>query len=126
MPTATGRAQFAFHSKYQSGANIPTGNTQFKFQAGDFEFNSTSYDWLIVAGARAQYKGEGQIKGVSGSFDFILTAIDGKLPGGGGEDKFRLKVTGPAGIVYDNQIGAPDSAGLTTVLNEGSVVIHKP
>ena len=37
---------------------------------------------VIVAGARARYKGSGSING-PGDFGFILTAIDGQLPGGG-------------------------------------------
>ena len=93
--TASGRAQFAFQSKYLRGATVPSGNTQFKFKAANFEFDSIEYQWLVVAGARAQFKGKGVIKGQTGTFDFILTAIDGALPGGGGQDKFRLKITGP-------------------------------
>ena len=41
--------------------------------------------------ARAQYKGQGVIKGQAGTVNFILTAIDGQMPGGGATDKFRLK-----------------------------------
>lgn len=123
--TASGRAQFAFESKYLPGANVPSGHTQFKFKEGSFEFDSTAYEWLVVAGARAQYKGGGVIKGQTGTFEFILTAIDGSLPGGGGQDKFRLKITGPSGVVYDNKMGASDEADPTTVLDGGSIVIHK-
>jgi hypothetical protein len=53
-----------------------------------------------------------------------LTAIDGALPGGGGTDKFRIKIMGSAGVVYDNQVGAADTADPTTVINNGSIVIH--
>jgi len=125
LPLATGRAQFAFESRYLPGATVPTGKTLFKFKTGNFEFDSTAYEWLVVAGARAQYKGEGVIKGAPGAFQFMLTAIDGQLPGGGGEDKFRLKITGPGGVVYDNQIGSADSVDPSTVIEGGSIVIHK-
>ena len=37
----------------------PSGATEFQFQAGSFNFKSTSYEWLVVAGAKAQYKGAG-------------------------------------------------------------------
>jgi hypothetical protein len=123
MP-ATGKALFAFQSRYSPGASVPTGNTQFKFKSGNFEFDSTSYDWLVVAGARAQFKGQGVIKNQAGLFGFILTAIDGALPGGGGQDKFRLKITGPGGVVYDNQMGAGDNADPSTVI-DGNIVVHK-
>jgi hypothetical protein len=121
-----GKATFGFVSKYEKGANIPTGNTEFQFRVANFNFHSTSYDWLVVAGARAQYKGSGTING-SGNFGFMLTAIDGDINGGGGLDKFRIKIwdKGTGNIVYDNQIGAADSADPSTALGGGSIVIHK-
>ncbi len=112
-PTLTGRANFGFVSKYQPGAGVPTGQTQFHFKAGDLDFHSTSYEWLVVAGARAQYKGTGTING-SGSYSFLLTVIDGQKPGGGGVDQFRLKIWGAGGVIYDNQMGDGDDAPAST------------
>jgi hypothetical protein len=40
-----------------------TGETEFQFKAGDLNFHSSAYDWLVVAGARAQFKGVGTING---------------------------------------------------------------
>ncbi len=123
---ATGKANFGFVAKYKQGATTPTGQTQFEFKAGSLNFHSTAYDWLVVAGAKAQYKGTGTING-SGDYGFILTAIDGEVSGGGGTDKFRIKIwdrtTGT--IVYDNQMDAADDAEPTTVIGGGSIVIHK-
>ena len=94
---------------------MPTGETEFQFKAGNLNFHSNSYEWLVVAGARAQYKGVGKINGM-GDYGFMLTAIDGQVNGGGGVDKFRMKIwdrtTGS--VVYDNQLGASDDA---TALN---------
>src|SRR5439155_25276535 len=56
----TGKANFGFDSRYQRGATVPSGNTQFNFTVANVNFHSTSYDWLVVAGAKAQYKGSGQ------------------------------------------------------------------
>ena len=122
----TGKASFGFVSRYQRGATVPTGNTEFQFKAGDLNFKSTSYAWLVVSGARAQYKGVGTINGMAG-YGFLLTAIDGQLTGGGGTDKFRIKIweTATSAIVYDNQMGADDSATPSTTLGGGSIVIHK-
>jgi hypothetical protein len=122
---ATGAARFGFQSKYARGAYVPTGSTSFKFRAGDLEFDSTSYVWLVVSGARAQYKGSGMIRNQAGTFDFILTAVDGDQPGGGGIDKFRIKITGPSGVVYDNQMGAADDAAPSTAIAGGHIVIRK-
>jgi predicted outer membrane repeat protein len=124
--TLTGKASFGFVSRYQRGATVPTGNTEFQFKAGALNFKSTSYQWLVVSGARAQYKGEGTINGVAG-YSFLLTAIDGQLTGGGGADKFRIKIqeTATGTVVYDNQMDADDGADPTTVIGGGSIVIHK-
>lgn len=120
----TGRANFGFVFKYQKAATIPTGQTQF--QAGNLNFHSSSYDWLVVSGSRAQYKGEGNINGTSG-YGFMLTVIDGQLSGGVGTDKFRIKIWKKAlgNVVYDNQLGAEDDASPSTIIGRGSVIIHK-
>ncbi len=125
-PSLTGKANFGFVSKYLRGRTIPTGETQFEFKAGSLNFSSTSYEWLVVSGARAQYKGAGTING-TGDYRFILTAIDGQVSGGGGSDKFRIRIWNNVGggLVYDNQLSAPDDADLTTVIGGGSIVIHR-
>jgi hypothetical protein len=104
FPNAVGKANFGFAAKYQKGANIPTGQTEFQFQAGNLNFHSEVYEWLVVAGARAQYKGSGTING-TGDYGFLLTAIDGDLLGGHQPDKFRIKIhdNNGGGIVYENQ-----------------------
>jgi Leucine-rich repeat (LRR) protein len=117
-PTLTGKATFGFVSKYQKGANVPTGNTEFQFKVADLNFKSTSYDWLVIAGSKAQYKGTGTING-TGEYKFMLTAIDGT------PDKFRIKIWATSGTIYDNMQGLADSADPTTVLGGGSIVIHK-
>ena len=92
----------------------------------NFNFKSTVYEWLVVSGARAQYKGSGTING-NGDYGFLLTAIDGELTGGGGADKFRIKIweKNTGGIIYDNQMNSPDNSNPTTVLGGGSIVIHR-
>ncbi|MBP7934824.1 MAG: PKD domain-containing protein [Phycisphaerae bacterium] len=125
-PDLTGKATFGFVSKYQKGATIPTGVTEFQFHAGDLNFHSSSYNWLVIAGARAQYMGTGTINGAEG-YSFILTAIDGQINGGGGTDKFRIRIWGTDsnGMVYDNMLGAAQTDTPTTVIGGGSILIHK-
>ena len=119
-PTMTGKANFGFVSKYQKGATVPTGQTQFEFHAADFTFHSTTYDWLVIAGTRAQYKGSGTVNG-NGDYGFLLTAVDGS------PDLFRLKVWDKTTdtIVYDNKLGAADDSNQATAIGGGSIVIHK-
>ena len=127
-PSLTGKANFGFVSKYQKGATTPTGQTQFQFKVADLNFHSNEYEWLVivVAGARAKYKGSGTING-EGDYGFMVTAIDGQLNGGGGEDKFRIKIWDKSNegvIVYDNQMDAEDTEDATTILGGGKVIIH--
>lgn len=122
-PGASGKATFGFVSKYQKGATTPTGNTEFQFNAGNLNFASTTYDWLVISGARAQYKGSGTVNGVAG-YKFLLTATDGAVNGGGGVDKFRIKITKDGTVVYDNLVGTTDDLANGQAITGGSIVIH--
>jgi hypothetical protein len=90
-PALSGKASFGFVAKYKKGATIPEGQTEFQFHVANVTFPSDTYQWLVVAGAWAQFKGTGSLNGQSG-YGFQLTATDGQQPGGGGVDKFRIKV----------------------------------
>ncbi len=124
-PALSGKVTFGFVSKYQKGAQVPTGQTEFQFHVANFNFHSDSYQWLVVAGAKAQYKGTGTVNGVPG-YDFLLTATDGQLPGGGGVDKFRIKIWDASGVVYDNVKTAGDDIDQANPqeIAGGSIVIH--
>jgi hypothetical protein len=110
-----GKATFGFVSKYKKGADVPTGNTEFQFQAGDLNFHSTSYDWLVVTGSDyAKFKGTGTING-EGEYKFMLWAGDDE------PDTFRIKIWyengGTEVVVYDN--------GMDQAIGGGSIVVHK-
>ena len=72
-PALAGKATFGFVSKYKKGMTVPEGNTEFQFHAAGLNFKSTSYQWLVVAGANAKFKGVGTING-AGNYGFMLTA----------------------------------------------------
>jgi hypothetical protein len=113
-PTLAGKATFGFVSKYKKGASVPDGNTEFQFKAGDLNFHSTSYQWLVVNQnyANAQFKGYGAING-SGNYGFMIWAGDNP-------DTFRIKIWNAADetiVVYDN--------GTSQSIGGGSIVIHK-
>jgi hypothetical protein len=110
-PTLTGKASFGFVAKYKKGANVPDGNTEFQFKAGDLNFKSSSYEWLVVAGNKAQFRGVGTING-EGSYTFMITADDGN------PDTFRIHIWGDSDTVYDN--------GSQQFLGGGSIKVHKP
>jgi hypothetical protein len=124
-PTLTGKANFGFVSKYQKGANVPTGNTEFQFKEGNLNFSSTSFQWLVIQGTTmSQFKGVGTING-TGSYNFLVTAIDGdQFSGAKKPDSFRIKITNGATVVYDNQLGADDTSAAATILGGGSIQIQ--
>ncbi len=120
-PGLTGKAEFGFVSKYKKGATVPTGNTHFQFKTADLEFKSSEYEWLVVAGPQAQYKGSGTIND-AGDFGFMLTAKDSAINGTPATDTFRIKI-------WDKNSGAPDPTvydnGTNQPIDQGSIKIHK-
>ncbi len=126
-PALIGRANFGFVSKYEKGATVPTGDTEFQFRAGDINFKSKSYEWLVIGGANAKYKGVGTING-QGNYGFMLTATDGQINGADGNDKIRIKIWNKSsqdGIIYDNKLGSSDDSYSAQELGGGSIVLHK-
>jgi hypothetical protein len=123
--TLSGKATFGFVSKYKKGATVPEGQTQFQFKVADLSFHSDSYQWLVIAGPKAQYKGSGTING-EGDYGFMLTALDAELTPSSVVDKFRIKIWDKLSgdIIYDNQPDDADDVELSTEIGGGSVVIH--
>ena len=58
----------------------------------------------------------------------LVVTHDGDQPGGGGTDRFRIKITrGSSTVIYDNRDGKPEDLDNAdpTALGGGSIVIHK-
>jgi PKD repeat protein len=126
--TLTGKATFGFVSKYKKGQTVPTGNTEFQFKAGSLNFHSKDYQWLIIAGASAKFKGTGTING-AGNYGFMITAVDAKLTPSTTVDLFRIVIwdkDNSDAVVYDNQLGADENADPTMAISGGNIVVHKP
>jgi len=125
-PELTDRANFGFVAKYLKGKSYPDGNTEFQFKAGNLNFKSTDYDWLVIADSKAQFKGNGTINGL-GNFGFMLSAIDAELTPSVTTDCFRIKIWDKDdgdNVIYDNQLSVADNADPTTTIGGGSIVIH--
>lgn len=127
-PTLTGKANFAFVSKYLKGARQPTGNSQFRFDAADLAFKSESYEWLVVAGSKAIFKCVGAVNGESG-IGFIISAIDADLNTNDSfeTDRFRIKIwdLDTETVLYDNNLGGEDSTDPATEISSGQIRIQK-
>jgi hypothetical protein len=121
----TGKANFGFVSKYQKGANVPTGNTEFQFKEGNLNFKSTNFQWLVIQGtSQAQFKGTGTING-TGNYNFMVTVVDGDAGSGAKKpDSFRIKITQGSDVVYDNKMGTSETSYDGTVIGGGSIQIQ--
>jgi len=123
-----GKANFGFVSKYKKGASVPTGQTEFQFKMADLNFHSSSYEWLVIAGAKAKYKGVGTING-EGEYKFMLTGIDAdiNMDDSFSEDRFRIRIwqeiDGVEDVVYDNALESDDDEA-TTVIGGGAIKVH--
>jgi len=121
---ASGRANFGFVSKYRKDSPVPEGVTSFQFHAGNLNFTSTRYEWLVVTNYKAFYKGEGAVNGEPG-YHFIISMIDGAKKSPSVPDKFRIKIWDASkNAVYDNQFGAADGVEATTNIAGGNIIIH--
>ena len=122
--TAVGKAGYGFVTNYFKGATYPKGETQFEFKVGEFEFNALNFEYMVIAGAKAQMRGTGKIIGGQSGINFILTVTDGQLDGSG-VDKIRMKIfnknTGE--IYYDNQPGASDVSNPVMPVQENSTIV---
>jgi hypothetical protein len=127
-PALAGRARVEFDARYRWGATTPTGETDFHLRAAGFAFDSTSYQWLVVAGAKAQFKGVGKVNHVAG-YGFLVAATDGARPGGGGVDRFRIKIWSLAtnAVIYDNVMGAPEDIDVANPqpIARGNIIIGR-
>lgn len=115
-----GKANFGFVVKYQRGASVPTGSTEFQFHQPGLNFHSASYDWLVITALNqaAEFHGTGTMNGASspnGSPYRFMVQVEDRQP-----DAFRIRIwwidAGAERVVYDS--------GLTG-LGGGSIVVHK-
>jgi hypothetical protein len=117
-PSFSGPAAFGFVSRYEKGADSPTGTAEFYFKAATLSFHSSHHEWLVVTGGDyARCRGRGTIcdqQAPNGqNFQFMLWAGDGT--GANGADTFRIKIWWQEGksehVIYDNGADQPIRSG---------------
>jgi PKD repeat protein len=126
-PEASGNASFGFVSRYDKNKMQLKGNTAFEFAAGGLNFRSTEYEWLVVAGSSAKFKGRGKIND-TGNYQFMISAEDGALKRKESPDKLRMVIWDEisGNIIYDNEMNSSLDSEPATEILEGSIVIHVP
>jgi hypothetical protein len=125
-PTFSGKVNFGFLIKYLKNQSTPSGITGLTLNIPGLKFIALRYDWLVINGSQAQFKGAGSVNGVSG-YDCIVTGLDGKLQGKKIPDKLRIRIwnhsTGQ--VVYDSQLDAPINTAPTLAVGGGELSIQK-
>jgi ELWxxDGT repeat protein len=121
--TSQGKASFQLQARYKKGVEAPEGSLRFRLPGLDLQ--SQSLRWLVVRGAAAWIEGEGRVNG-QGSYRFRAAVIDGQAAGGGGADRFRVRIQNASngGLIYDSEPAAPDDALPTAALGGGSIQLH--
>jgi DNA/RNA endonuclease G (NUC1) len=97
---------FTVNAKYQKGT--ATGVTQFGNATVDFR--STSYEWLVVNGQKAQLRGTGTVNGVANHV-FTVTAIDAET------DTFAIRI-------WEKTTGAVVFDSGTQNVDGGNITVH--
>ncbi|HKY49736.1 MAG TPA: cellulase family glycosylhydrolase [Candidatus Limnocylindria bacterium] len=121
--SATGRAYLGFLARYGKDDTSVLTHPGLRLRTAGFELESTSYEWLVISGAKAQLRGSGRLNG-SGTYTFQITAIDGQTVSD--PDRVRIRIwDGTGGLVYDNERGAPEDAEPTRALGGGSIAIGR-
>jgi hypothetical protein len=69
------KARFGFSIKYKKGTTLPQGELDFQLKKTKLRFESKTFQWLVIAGNKAQFMGTGKINDC-GTYNFIVTVID--------------------------------------------------
>jgi hypothetical protein len=89
----TRAAHFGFNVRYQSGASTaPSGTLHFRFQIGEFQLESTSFNWLVTTPNMAKFDGLATINGSTVPQRF---RVDARVGSGGQPDRFAITVWNP-------------------------------
>jgi hypothetical protein len=101
--SSSGTVSFGFVAEYRQGQQVPTG--EFQLFAPNFDFYSTSYEWLMVGeNPCANLQGHGLMYGEEEEYTFSLIVCDGDDTGGEYHDEIVVKIWSALDgeVVYDN------------------------
>jgi hypothetical protein len=101
-----------------NNSNIPAGNLEFHYGAGNIDFKSTSWDFLVVTnGNRGQAQGTGTINDGASTCKFSLDAWDNSFQPGN-VDAFGF-------TIFNCDGGTNTRYSLTAApITKGSIVVH--
>jgi hypothetical protein len=111
--TGFGTAAFRFHAEYPCDkqgrvrGSVPAGLVELEFGQRE-AFRSDEFEWLVIAGSKAQLMGRGTLGRIPG-YQFLLTVEDGRH--GPSTDGVWIKIweTATGTVVFDNAPGSSDA-----------------
>jgi PKD repeat protein len=118
-PNLKGTVNFSFSVAYINDKLYAI--TAVSYPTAKFSFALTSDQWLVVTKPEATTLGTGYV-GEVGGYTILLSGISGRLPGGGGISKIRIRITDRNNkVIYDSQPGTPinqtPSTPITGIIN---------
>lgn len=117
-----GKGTFHVDASYRKNEDVPEGRV--RFQAPGIDLRSRSFILLVVSGPTAWLVGYGDLNGEAGA-SFWIAMTDGDAPGGGGIDRFRIRIWDGEEVVFDNEPGTPLVAPPATALGGGAIRLHQ-
>ena len=119
-PGASGPASFGIAVRHVGDSRVPTGFAALTFEAGNLDFRSAGFDWLLFVGGIGTAAGWGTLNGVDG-YSFKVMAADGG-PDDGGALRMRIWLSATAAVIYDSEpFGRGDVP--TSPIARGSVTV---
>jgi hypothetical protein len=124
-PDSTGMVSFGFVAEYKQGQSVPTGEVQLF--TPDFDFHSTSYEWLIISDDDCgMLKGRGAKYHDTSEFEFSLVVCDGSEKDTHDEIVVRIWSAADGRVVFNNGSDTLDvSFEEATRVRGGDVQVHK-
>ena len=119
-PASSGKATFGFSVKYLAGRLEPQGNLTVQLHQPGLMLKATSFQWLVVSGPLAVFRGQGTLQGMPGVYGFMVTA----LRDGSGQIRICVWNQATGAIVYDTHPSEQLDSRAGTPVNGGSITIH--
>jgi DNA/RNA endonuclease G (NUC1) len=112
--SSSDKEQFHVVARYKDG--VIASDASVSLDRTGLTFTSATVEWLVLQPGRAKVGGTGTLGGSAGTYQFLLTAVDGL-------DGVRIKIWNASGVVFDNQPGLPDDAWTVAPLGGGNVSV---
>lgn len=121
-PEAAGTIGFHLKAWRTDGGRLRHAIT-VRLKAAERVFVADELDRFEVTGGEAELSGTGRMGGRA-RYRFVISVVDGDVPGGDGVDRFRVVITNERETIVDTELGAARQ-GATNALTHGRIVLGR-